>query len=77
MFYGSIIFRFFGVLLRWVVMNCWVLLSRKGESVSFKDVWKGKLDNDFASGASYEMSDILIGVFFILIVCALLIFFRV
>ena len=77
MFYGSIVFRFLGVLLRWVVMNCWVLFRKKGKGVSFKDVWVGKQGNNFAFGASYEMSDILTGAFFILLVCTLLIFFRV
>ena len=77
MFFGSIVFRFFGVLLRWVVINFYALFTRKEKRKRFTDIWKGKQDNYLSSDASYEMSNILIGVIFILIVCTLLIFFDV
>jgi len=77
MFYGSIIFRFFGTLLRWFVMNCWLIFFRKEERVKFKDVWLRKQELDFFSRASNEFSDIIIGALFILSICALLFFLKV
>lgn len=77
MFYGSIIFRFFGVLLRWLVINIGAILFKKEKKVGFKEIWGAKQDNDFASMATYEMSDIFIGFIFILAICALLFFLKV
>lgn len=77
MFYGSILFRFFGVLLRWTVINCVFLFFKKGKKVKFKEVWVGRQNNDFSSKASHEMSDILIGFVFIITICALLFFLKV
>jgi len=77
MFYGSIVFRVFGVLLRWIVMNCCFLFFKKGKVARFKDVWYGKQNNDLISMSSHEMSDIIIGFFFVLAICALLFFLKV
>ena len=77
MFYGSIIFRFFGVLLRWTVLNIWLVFSGTEKRLKFKEVWDGKQGLDFFSNSSYEFSNILIGAFFVLAVCALLFFLKV
>jgi len=77
MFYGSIIFRFFGVLLRWFVINCRIIISRNKRGIGFIEVWKGKSNNDSTSKAANEISDILLGAFFIVIVCYLLMFVKV
>jgi hypothetical protein len=77
MFYGSILFRFFGVLLRWIVKNGLALTFKKKKYVRFNDVWNGSQNNDFTSKASHELSDILIGFFFIMSICALLFFLKV
>lgn len=77
MFIGSILFRFFGVLLRWVVINMWSLLRWKRGRVRFIDVWSGKQNNDFFSATSYETSNIIIGFVFVLTMCAILFFLKV
>ena len=76
MFIGSVIFRFFGVLLRWIAINTWFLICKK-RRLKFSDVWIGKQKKEFLSNASYEMSNIILGSLFILTVCALLFFFKV
>jgi hypothetical protein len=58
-------------------MNCGVLVSRKRKGIGFIEVWKGKSNNDSTSKATHEMSDILLGAFFILVVCGLLIFIKI
>ena len=77
MFIGSIFFRFFGVLLRWIVINIIYTFHSKKTKVKFIDVWNGKQKNDFFFDASYEMSNIMIGFVFIITICALLFFLKV
>jgi len=77
MFIGSILFRFFGVLLRWIAINVKYFIKLKKVKVKFNDVWNGIEKNDFFSEASYEMSNIVIGFIFVLTICAFLFFLNV
>lgn len=77
MFIGSIFFRFFGVLLRWIVINMKYFFKLKKAKVKFNDVWTGVKHNDFFFDASYEISNNVIGFVFILTICALLYFLNV
>jgi len=77
MFYGSVIFRFFGVLLRWIVQNSKSVFFNREKRVKFKEFWSSNLNIDFYSKSSNEFLDIIIGAFFILAVCALLFFMKV
>ena len=71
MFFGSIIFRFFGVLLILVVKNILALIKgRKG--TTFEDVWSLSKYSDAINGFSYEMICIVIGAVFLLTICVIL-----
>lgn len=71
MFYGSIIFRFIGVLIRWVFEGIIFKLVRKGKIKSFKEVWNGPYSDDLANNASYEISNIIIGIIVFLVIAFL------
>ena len=59
MFYGSIIARFFGVLI--VLILCFFYsLVTGNKTKSFAEIWKGPDDDDLADNASYEMKFIII-----------------
>ena len=68
MFYGSIIFRFFGVLVVWLLRLLYSLITRK-KIKTFLEIWKGSDYDDLANSASYEMKFIVIGFIFLMIVC--------
>ncbi len=63
MFYGSILFRFFGVLTRWIFLNLLFYVRKKGK-MSFLTVWRGgdSSNNDPINSSTGEFRDILIGV---------------
>ena len=75
MFIGAIFFRFFGVLIRWLLMNVNNILIKKKPSVGFLKVWRLGEEDDFLSNASVELTDIIIGYIFIMALCVLLVFF--
>ena len=69
MFYGSILFRFVGVVFIWVLKSIY-----KWEIVSFKYIWNGEdsgNNDDFFNFASSELKQIFIG-FIIIILIAFL-----
>ncbi len=68
MFYGSIIARFFGVMIVLIIRFFYSVLTGK-KIKTFADIWKGPVYDDLADNASYEMKFILIGVIFIFIAC--------
>jgi len=68
MFYGSVIVRFFGVLVVWC-LNFIISLMAGRRIKSFTEIWKGPDNKDFANNASYEMKFIIIGVVFIFVLC--------
>lgn len=71
MFYGSIIARFFGVLIVLLLRFFYSVIT--GNKIkSFSEIWKGPDYDDLADHASYEMKFILIGVVFIFVGCWLL-----
>lgn len=75
MFYGSVVFRFIGTLVRWIVFFISnVILNKK--ILSFKEVWNGPKSNDSINFASYEFSNILLGMFslFVFILLTLYVF---
>ena len=68
MFYGSIIARFFGVLIVLILSFFYSILT--GNKIkSFSEIWKGPDYDDLADNASYEMKFIIIGVVFIFVTC--------
>ena len=69
MFYGAILFRFFGVLAKWIFLNIYFLLKGK-RTLSFKLLWRGNdtHNDDFLYSSSGEFGDILIGVAVILLI---------
>jgi hypothetical protein len=76
MFVGSILFRFIGVLARWVAINLSVFLRRKSTPKSFKSVWKGSdTENvdELSNRMSYEMSNIILGFIVIMVFCIIVI----
>ncbi|MCD4746353.1 MAG: hypothetical protein K8R58_08645 [Bacteroidales bacterium] len=71
MFYGSVIARFFGVLVVWTLRFLYSLITGK-KIKAFIEIWKGPDYDDLADNASYEMKFIIIGVVFIFVTCWLL-----
>lgn len=68
MFYGSIIARFFGVLVVLILHFFYSILT--GNNIkSFSEIWKGSNYDDLADNTSYEMKFIIIGIGFIFVVC--------
>lgn len=76
MFYGSQIFRFFGVIISWLFVNAYKLIIRK-DTVPFKYFWEGPKYNDAADGTAYEMKYIFLGFAILMALCWLLIKLRV
>ncbi|SMO46768.1 hypothetical protein SAMN06265379_101954 [Saccharicrinis carchari] len=74
MLYGAILFRFFGVLTKWIVLNIFFLIKKKG-TISFKLLWHGKdiHDTDLLNSVSGEFGDILIGVAVVLLTVIIII----
>ncbi|PRY95864.1 hypothetical protein BY457_1185 [Marinilabilia salmonicolor] len=72
MFYGAILFKLFGVSIKWVIFNIYNFLGKR-ESVSFKALWNNDVPgkNDSFGQFSGEFGDILIGAGIILIICYL------
>jgi hypothetical protein len=66
MFYGSILFRFLGVLVILVYKNL-ISLIKKRKMIPFSQVWSISKSSDPTDSFSYEMICIIIGVIFILI----------
>lgn len=60
MFYGSVIFRFIGTLVRWIVILIRNIILKK-PILTFKEVWVGPKSEDPINYASYEFSNILLG----------------
>jgi len=71
MFYGSIFFRFFGVLLRWIFINIYNLCKRQKYN-GFLYFWRLKNGNNFFSNSSQELTDIIMGYLFVMALCALI-----
>jgi len=71
MFYGSIIFRFLGVLVLFVYKNL-IALIRNSKKVSFREAWSIPNYSDNTDSASYEMKCILIGFIFSILLAGLL-----
>jgi hypothetical protein len=66
MFYGSILFRFVGVLFIWIVKSIfrWKILS-------FKYIWNGEeasKSDDFFDYASSEIVQIFLGIFIVMFI---------
>jgi len=72
MFYGSILFRFLGVIIILIYRNLFALIKKK-KVISFGEVWSISNNSDPVNAFSYEMICIIIGVIFILIIVFLLI----
>ena len=72
MFYGSQIFRFFGVLVAWIFCNLYFLILNK-KRVSFLEIWKRQTYDDAADGAMYEMKYIFFGAVMLFFICHLII----
>ena len=67
MFYGSIVFRFFGVLVVFILRLIFSVLTRK-KIMSFSDIWKGPESDDLADYAGNEMLHNFIGFVFVLFI---------
>lgn len=66
MFFGSYLFEFIGVLMRYLFQLIqWVFTQKKLKS--FKELWDGPDSDDPINGISYGMISIFIGMFFLLI----------
>jgi len=71
MFYGSILFRFFGVLVILVYKNLFAL-GRRRKLISFNEIWSYTDESDPINSISYEMKCIIIGAFFLLVIISFL-----
>jgi len=71
MFYGSVVFRFFGALVLWMFDFFYSLLVRK-KIKTFREIWIGPESDDFADHSAYELKQIIIGVIFLFVSCSLL-----
>jgi hypothetical protein len=74
MFYGSIFFRFFGVLLRWIFLNIYNILLKRQKYNGYMYFWRLKNGKNLFSNASQELTDIIIGYLFVMALCALILF---
>ncbi len=68
MFYGSIIAKFFGVLIVFILRFFYSILTSK-KIKSFYEIWEGSKYDDLADNISYEMIYIFIGIIFIFLSC--------
>ena len=75
--YGYHLCKFLGVLIRWIIINSLVFFLIRKRNVSFKEVWKGNEIKAPISGMTNEMTNVLLGIIFLIIICTLLYFVRV
>ena len=76
MLVGSILFRFVGVLTRWIAINILIILKRSSTPRSFKSVWRGndsENDGELLNRMSYEMSNIVLGFIVLMAICIIII----
>lgn len=66
MFYGSVIARFFGVLVVFLLRTIYSIVTGK-KIKSFSEVWRGPQYDDAVNYASYEMKHIVIGIIVIFV----------
>ena len=71
MFYGSIIFKFLGVLVLYIYKNLIALIKRRNK-VLFREVWSIPNYSNLTHYSSYEIRCILIGFAFSLVLFGLL-----
>ncbi len=71
MFYGSIVFRFFGVLIVFILHLVFSFFTQK-KFISFLDIWNGNKNDDIVNSTKSEIIYIFIGFVFVLFICWLL-----
>ncbi|GAF05915.1 hypothetical protein [Saccharicrinis fermentans] len=73
MIYGAILFRFFGVITKWTILNIYLFFKKK-KTISFKSLWNGRdpQNDDLLYRTSGEFGDILIGAAAILLMIGII-----
>lgn len=75
MFIGSVLFRFVGVVFKWLFINIIRLLfNKEKELLSFKKAWSGDVQNDIYNEASHEFLDIILGCIILVISIAIILY---
>jgi len=66
MFYGSYVFEFVGVLVRYLFQLIQWLFTKK-KVKSFKELWDGPVSEDPKNSVSYGMVSIILGMLFLML----------